>query len=248
MSIKELQQSWDEFGRKDPLWAILTDPVKRNRKWGLAEFFKTGELEVAQVMNYIETLGVPLQRKRALDFGCGVGRLTQALSPYFDLCCGVDIAPSMVELARQYNRYGDKCTYCVNETDTLGFFRDDSFDLIYSNIVLQHMKPVYSKNYIREFLRILVPGGVLIFQVPDSVTATSSINLRMSVDYFRNTVKIIAGRMGIGDVFWKMEMYAIPQKEIVHLVHVHGGRVIDIQEDRVAGEERVSYRYCCIKE
>jgi len=82
MNIKELQQSWDEFGRKDPLWAILTDPVKRNRKWGLAEFFKTGELEIAQVMNYIETLRVPLQGRRALDFGCGVGRLTQALSPY----------------------------------------------------------------------------------------------------------------------------------------------------------------------
>jgi len=155
----------------------------------------------------------------------------------------------MIELARQYNRYGDKCTYCVNETDTLGFFRDDSFDFIYSSIVLQHIKPEYSKNYIREFLRVLAPGGIMVFQVPDSVaTTTSGINLRIFVAYFRNTVKTIARRMSIGDMFWKMEMYAIPKKEIVHLVSAHPGRVVDIQEDRVAGKDWVSYRYYCVKE
>lgn len=164
--LRELQQSWDEFGRRDPLWAILTVPEKVNRKWKTREFFKTGEDEIRGVMRYVDALGVPLARRKALDFGCGVGRLTQALCRYFEQGCGVDIAPSMVELAARYNRHGDRCRYFVNPAGDLSLFRGDTFDFVYSNIVLQHMRPELSKNYVREFLRVLAPGGLLIFQLP----------------------------------------------------------------------------------
>jgi SAM-dependent methyltransferase len=45
-------------------------------------------------------------------------------------------------------------------------FHDDFFDFIYTNIVLQHMRPEYSKAYLKEFLRVLSPGGLLVFQLP----------------------------------------------------------------------------------
>ena len=41
-----------------------------------------------------------------------------------------------------------------------------AFDFVYSSLVLQHMKPEYSQNYIKEFLRILAPGGLVYFQLP----------------------------------------------------------------------------------
>jgi SAM-dependent methyltransferase len=164
--LRELQRNWDEFGRRDPLWAILTVPEKINRKWKARDFFATGEREVREVMCYVEALGVPFARRRALDFGCGVGRLTQALCLYFKESCGVDIAPSMIELAARYNRHGERCRYFVNPAGDLRLFESDSFDFVYSNIVLQHMGPEHSKNYIREFLRVLAPGGVLVFQLP----------------------------------------------------------------------------------
>jgi SAM-dependent methyltransferase len=166
MDLKELQKHWDELGRRDPFWAVLTDYQKKGGQWDPVEFFKTGEEEIACVMEYVESLGFPLHRNRALDFGCGVGRLSQALCSYFKQCCGVDIASSMIELARKYNRYGDRCQYYVNESDDLRLFEGDSFDFIYSNIVLQHMRPKYSKKYIQELLRILTPGGLFIFQIP----------------------------------------------------------------------------------
>jgi SAM-dependent methyltransferase len=166
MELKELQKNWTEFGRSDPLWAILTLPDKRNGKWQLHDFFQTGEQEIAGLLHDVQELRLPLRRGRALDFGCGVGRLTQALCCHFEHCWGVDIAPSMIKLANKYNRYGPRCSYILNEADDLGIFADNHFDFIYTTIVLQHMEPRYSRKYIAEFLRILAPGGVLVFQIP----------------------------------------------------------------------------------
>ena len=88
MKLDELQQQWDELGRENPFWAILTG----NQKWELDQFFLSGDIEVARVIRYIEKLGLRVRRQRALDFGCGVGRLTQALCSHFYRCDGVDIA------------------------------------------------------------------------------------------------------------------------------------------------------------
>jgi len=183
MDIKELQKNWDEFGKTDPLWSIITSPDKKGNKWDVDEFFATGEREIDAVMEYIKFLGIAVSHRKALDFGCGIGRLTQALARYFDEVYGVDIAPSMVELAKKYNRYGDKCRYYLNETDDLKLFSDNSVHLIYTNITLQHMEPRYSKNYIKEFLRILAPQGVLIFQLiskPILINETGTINLGLA--------------------------------------------------------------------
>lgn len=166
MNIKDLQKNWNDFGKADPLWAILTKSDKRGGKWGIDEFFETGIKTINLVFKHIETLGIDLSRGKALDFGCGVGRLTQPLARYFDEVCGVDVAPSMIELAKKYNRQGNKCNYYLNNADDLKLFSNGCFNFIISVITLQHMKPQYSKNYIKEFLRILTPHGVLIFQLP----------------------------------------------------------------------------------
>ena len=72
MNIRELQKNWDEFGKIDPLWAILTLPDKKGRKWQLEKFFLTGIKTIKLIMESIESLGINIRRRRALDFGCGV--------------------------------------------------------------------------------------------------------------------------------------------------------------------------------
>jgi ubiquinone/menaquinone biosynthesis C-methylase UbiE len=78
----------------------------------------------------------------------------------------LDIAPSMIAKAGQYNRFGARCDYIVNDHPDLNIFNDGNFSFIITLIVLQHMEPRYSKAYIREFLRVLKPGGLCIFQIP----------------------------------------------------------------------------------
>ena len=166
MNFRDLRQNWNKLGEIDPLWAILSDPRKKKNGWNKDEFFKTGEAEIEWLMDYVGSLPLKIPRSEALDFGCGVGRVTQALCKYFDHCSGVDIAGSMIRLANEYNQYGDRCRYYVNGPEDLRMFSDDHFDFIYSNIVLQHMEAEYSKRYIKEFVRLLKIGGLAVFQVP----------------------------------------------------------------------------------
>jgi SAM-dependent methyltransferase len=166
MQLTELQRNWNVFGETDPLWSVLTDVRYKNNKWDPVAFFQTGEQEIDAVFAGFDSMGLSFPRRRALDFGCAVGRLTQALCRHFDRCDGVDIAPSMIELARKYDRYPGRCYYHLNGTDDLALFEDNTFDFVYSRLVLQHMQPRYSKKYIAEFLRVLAPGGVALFQIP----------------------------------------------------------------------------------
>lgn len=166
MQLTELQRNWNEFGQTDPLWSVLTDVRFKDNKWDPVAFFNTGEQEVESVLVSLNAMGVTIPRRRALDFGCAVGRLTQALCRHFERCDGIDIAPSMIELARKYDRFPGRCHYHLNETDDLALFQDNTFDFVYSRLVLQHMQPRYSKKYIAEFLRVLAPGGIAIFQIP----------------------------------------------------------------------------------
>ena len=100
-NFKKLQSHWNDLGNEDPLWAVLSCPEKRGAKWVIEDFFSTGKLEIKLLMDEIGDLSLPsMGRQSALDFGCGVGRLTSALSDYFDEVKGVDISPSMLKLAK----------------------------------------------------------------------------------------------------------------------------------------------------
>jgi SAM-dependent methyltransferase len=88
------------------------------------------------------------------------------MADHFDSALGIDVAPSMIALAREHNRYANRCAYEVNDRPDLSRWPDAAFDLVYTGRVLQHMEPRYAAAYIREFLRVLAPGGYLSFDVP----------------------------------------------------------------------------------
>lgn len=161
-----LAHTWDLLGERDPLWAILTNPGTHGGQWGVEEFFEHGREQVDGALGLVEgDLGWRLPGGAALDFGCGVGRLTQALCRRFERVDGVDIAPSMIRAAEQFNRFGDRCRYHLNARDDLTIFPDGSFDFIYSTYVLQHMHPAFARRYVEEFVRLLSPDGLALFQI-----------------------------------------------------------------------------------
>ena len=165
-NLIESQRYWDQHAESDPLWTVLAFPDKSGGRWTLPEFMKTGEREIALLFHRFAALQLGQPSRRALDFGCGVGRLTQALARRVKRVAGADISPVMIELARKLNRYPDTAEYICTAHAGLESLPAKSFQLIYSNIVLQHVLPDVAVKYLQEFFRLLEPGGLLIFQLP----------------------------------------------------------------------------------
>ena len=137
--MRQQRRDWDEIGRLDALWAILSDPEKRYERWDLDEFLATGRREIDAMLAAAERLNLPERRERALDFGCGVGRLTRALAAHFTSVRGVDISEVMMSRARTVQAEEPGCSFDVLTDDGLTVYPDRSFDCIYSRIVLQHI-------------------------------------------------------------------------------------------------------------
>ncbi|MCP3963689.1 MAG: class I SAM-dependent methyltransferase [bacterium] len=165
MSFETLENTWNALGKSDPLWAILSHPEAEGGKWPRDRFFATGELEISWILDEIQHLGLPLHPGTVLDFGCGVGRATRALARRFENTHGVDLAPSMIDLARELDP-GSGIYYHLHGRPDLNLFDDASFDFVYSRLVLQHMSPDLSLAYIPELVRVLRPGGLIAFQLP----------------------------------------------------------------------------------
>ena len=181
---------------------------------------------------------------RALDFGCGVGRLSQALAEHFQSVVGVDIAESMVERAREFNRFGDHVVYLANATDDLRILDSDSFDFVYSNITLQHIPPEHGKNYIREFLRVLRPGGLALFQVPNGRAyrpgSVGEFVYYLRRRHLRRLWRALRRRP-------QVEIHYIPRAEVESLVRDAGGVLIDVVPVSRTGPRGKNFRYCVAK-
>ena len=169
MADRRQADAWQDWGVLDPLWSNLTDEGMNHGAWDLAEFWRLGEKEIAGVMSTADRIGYPKAREEAVDFGCGVGRLTRALAAYFDRCTGVDGAESMVQLASELNR-GLPCRFVRARDSDLVRFPGHTMDFVYSSFVLQHLQDeVAVRSAIDGLAHLVRPSGLLAFQLPTSV-------------------------------------------------------------------------------
>ncbi len=236
--IDSLKGAWDAAGKDDPFWSVLSVRDKEKNRWDVQEFLQTGIDEINQVMSEVARLGMDGSRRRALDFGCGPGRLTQALAAHFEQVDGVDISPSMIALAERLNRQGEHCRYHLNDSNDLRRFANETFDAVYSSITLQHVGPANARSYLKEFIRVLVPGGLLVFQLPGRQTGRLRRLKRLApaplfAAYHRLRYH---GHPAAS-------MTGIPREEVVRFCEANGVTIIDVQANQEAGAGWESFRY-----
>jgi ubiquinone/menaquinone biosynthesis C-methylase UbiE len=270
MDLTRWKENWEKLGEQDPMWAILSDPSKKGRKWDPVGFFQSGETDINRLLGEVKAVGFPLTPGTALDFGCGLGRLTQALCSHFDRCYGVDISSTMLAEANRYNRFGDACKYVLNAGSDLHCFVDNTFDFIYSHLVLQHIPPDAGAQYVLEFVRVLKPGGLLIFQAPseqlpgaensgESPTAGNSTGATKPAGTF-SKVKDVWVRLksavrrdpsqshSEGQALETLiDMYCLPREQVITLIDRAGGSLLQIQEYNSSGPKWSSFRYWVTK-
>ncbi len=211
------------------MWAVLTNATRRHGKWDPPEFFATGERDIAALMGQAAELGLPRERRTALDFGCGVGRLTRPLASHFERAIGVDISEPMITQARQWHSSCQACSFQLTTTGDLRTFEDDSVDLVYSRYVLQHLPSSDSvKRYLREFLRILRPGGLLVFQLPSRIGMLHRLQPRRRL-YTVLRALGVSERVLLGPLeLSPMRMGAITEAEVTRFVSTLGARVVHV--------------------
>lgn len=154
---RDTDADWRRLAETEPYWAVLNSPdFKRGalNAEAIEAFYASGRQHMAKVAADLSQLtGAPLKVRSALDFGAGVGRLTEAMTAYADEVTGCDVAPGMLEAARA-RPLGETIRY----VDALP---DGPFDWISSYIVFQHIPPERGLVLLEALLGRLAPGGLV---------------------------------------------------------------------------------------
>lgn len=235
MSLEQHQRDWEELGELDPLWAVLSENDKRFGKWDVDAFFETGVKEINALTRELSELGLE-GRGRALDFGCGVGRLSRALSAHYGHVTGVDISEPMVRRAREFAAGNSNCEFVVNTTGDLARFESQTFDLIYCRLVLQHIPSLdIIRNYIGEFVRVLAPGGALVFQLPAAISFKARVNPRRHGYRLLRSLGVSPKTLMETLKLSPIHMSYIPRSEVGELLRHHGARILKTKDGADAG-------------
>jgi ubiquinone/menaquinone biosynthesis C-methylase UbiE len=156
-------KQWELYGARDPYYGVLSATDYRNAGFddsARERFFETGRRHVDEVIAAIEAYtGNDFQPRRALDYGCGVGRLALPLAERCEHVYAVDVSPSML-------REAERNASCMGVTNVDWVAADGlaglsgRYDLAHSFLVFQHIPVREGERILSTLARGLRPGGV----------------------------------------------------------------------------------------
>ena len=166
--------AWERFARADAEHYILTDRPKYATSEDRVFFAESGRREAQALI--AETAPWRSGSARALEIGCGVGRVAIPIAAHFAEVRAVDVSPTMLEKLRRNCRDANAANvraYLPNEP-----WDDAPADLAYSRLVFQHIPNAdVIARYLERIGRCLSPDGVASLQF-DTRPATFGSRVR----------------------------------------------------------------------
>jgi SAM-dependent methyltransferase len=185
--LDSMRQDWNDRAREDLHYYVAFG----RREQDGAEFLATAADVVRAMRGELKRLRPPGQPAssglKALEIGCGPGRLMRPLSENFAEIHGIDISDEMIRLAAERLRDIPHAHVQHAEQSDLSMFPDESFDFVYSYAVFQHIPSrEVVLGYLAEARRVLKPGGILKCQInglpQTSARYTTWAGVRLSAD------------------------------------------------------------------
>ena len=159
---KSIRRDWDERARKNAFFYIAS----WRSDWNAASFFESGEEDYAHLVKpVLDRAGFETAGKTIVEVGCGAGRMTRCFASRFGRVMAVDVSSEMQDRAKHYLADFKNIDWLLADGTGLSGIESASSDLVFSYLVLQHF-PNSEMAYalLKEFSRVLRPGGVLFFQ------------------------------------------------------------------------------------
>lgn len=115
-----------------------------------------------EVVRVLDGWGVLVPGTRALDIGCGIGRLLAPVAARVGRVVGIDVSPRMVEAARRRTAGDPRVEVRTSSGADLAGARDRAFELVYAIDSFPYAVdagPELVRALFAEVARVLVPGG-----------------------------------------------------------------------------------------
>lgn len=215
---------WQQLGETEPYWSVLTsdryfiDTFHQSRD----AFFATGESEVKAFEATVARSGLSLNSNaRCLELGCGVGRVTAALSKRFHEVVAVDVSEAHLDIAKiELAKFQlENVIHYLHFSQLAQIQKIGKFDVIYSKIVLQHNPPPVIYYLIKAMLDSLKPGGIAMIQLP-VYKAGYSFN---AFNYLNKEQSDL------------MDMHYLPHEHLFKLLYEAGCIIHELREDDAIG-------------
>ena len=156
--VTKMKKDWDRRAGHHARYWIATESYETDES-----FSRSGEQSAAAILELL----APRREEggRALEIGCGIGRILQPMAAHFDSVCGVDVSGEMIAQSKKWLRDVANVETHENSGVDLEQFSSSEFDVVYSYIAFQHMpRPVF-QNYLHQVHRVLRGSGLLVFQM-----------------------------------------------------------------------------------
>ena len=184
---RRMREDWNRRATEDAHYYVA---FGRRQQTG-GEFFDTAREQVLGLQSEMRRLPPGnLRARRALEIGCGPGRLLKPMSEFFGEIHGVDISDEMIRRAAENLAEVPHAHVRHAPDSNLAAYADDSFDFVYSYAVFQHIPSgAVVFGYLDEAHRVLKPGGILRCQI-NGLPATAKTydtwsGVRVSADEVR---------------------------------------------------------------
>jgi ubiquinone/menaquinone biosynthesis C-methylase UbiE len=131
----------------------------------LKEFVDTGDKEVQLYIRLLELGDIKIESSTLLEIGSGIGRMTSAFTNRCEKVIAADVDSAFLERCRQtvarFGRIDRLTTLHVANGRTLAL-NDNTVDLAFSYITLQHCQPHDALELVNQAIRVTRSGGTVV--------------------------------------------------------------------------------------